>query len=249
MAHRSPVGNVASTKFPSPRPPTVPSFLMPSFLVASRSLAPVCFHSQLRCFSFWSIYPPFALGLLRSPRSSFRPSIYPCLSLTPSLIYEQLLLIYRSFWFSRRFHRNATREKGRRWRIGTSPWLKERRVANGNMMEQDRNPLSSERSAASLFLAKKGESSWFKFYRADNTVTAMLWFIACLRDEGWGWKVRRAMWKKESLWSEVYPFMRVAIRDPGTSALSPFSIALFSRHHRVHERPPHQFSLVRNAWL
>lgn len=55
-------------------------------------------------------------------------------------------------------------------------------------MEQDRDLLSSgaERSAASSSLAKKGESSWFKFYCADNTVTVMLGFDslpACLRDE------------------------------------------------------------------
>lgn len=80
--HRSPAGNVASTKFPSPRPRTVPSFLVPSFLAASRSLA--------RSLSFAVAFiaslsdPPFALGP-RSPRSSFRPSyLSPSRSLPPT---------------------------------------------------------------------------------------------------------------------------------------------------------------------
>lgn len=80
----------------------------------SLARSPTCFHSQSRrCISFWSTYPPFALGL-PSPRSSFRPSIYPRLARSlPHLQATSFLLIYRSFWFSHRFHRNTTARERR----------------------------------------------------------------------------------------------------------------------------------------
>lgn len=98
-------------------------------------------------------------------------------SLAPSLIYEQL----RFSWYTRAFGSRAVsietprREKG--GRSSFRGWKGEGlRSANRNMMEQDRDPLSSKRCAASLSLAKKGESFWFKFYCADNTVTVMFGF-------------------------------------------------------------------------
>lgn len=93
--------------------------------------SPVCFHSQLRrCFSFQSMYPPFALGLPRSLRSSFRPSICSRLARSlPHLRATSFLLIYQSFWFSRRFYRNATARKEDGGGQELLPWLEGRRVA------------------------------------------------------------------------------------------------------------------------
>lgn len=114
-------GNVASTKFPLPRPPTVPGRprCRPFSWRFPRSYV---FISQWhRCFSFCSTYPPFALGLPYSPCSSFRPS-----SICPSHSFLHLratsfLLIYTDAFGPRAVSiETPRREKSRRWRrIGT----------------------------------------------------------------------------------------------------------------------------------
>lgn len=123
---RSPAGNVASTKFPSPRPPTVPSFLVPFFLVASRSLArflSFAVASLLLFLIYESTICPWT--------PAFSSFILSPFSLALSLIYEQLCFS----WYTRAFGSRAVsietprREKGGRRRIGTPARVQGRRVA------------------------------------------------------------------------------------------------------------------------
>jgi len=147
MLRRSPAGNVASTKFPPPRPSTVPHHprRRPSSWRLARSAR--FYPRPHRSFSFRSIYPPFALG---PPRSLLlQPFALLCrlLSLSLSLMARfpsprrqatSFLLIYQSFRSSRRFHRNAmARERRRMERNGDSHGCKGEGHDSANMTERD----------------------------------------------------------------------------------------------------------------
>lgn len=171
--------------------------------------------------------PTFSLFIL----SSF---FYLSLSLLPTSTSNFVSPdIYRCFWSSRRFHRNATaREKQTMEKDRDSRgWKGKEGCDPRTMIEWDEEP--SERSAPSFSLAEKGESSWFKFYCADNTVAVMLirlWFIACLRDERRGKRCSGRHDEERESWSceEILSFhvLQLAIREQNISPS--FDVVIFT---------------------